>query len=78
MWQDINIGPHGRFIFDLEVPHRPAHWMITAFSLSPTKGFGMIKRPIEVNLTNNIQYFYLYLKIMCITVCWSFAIFYEC
>lgn len=48
MWQDINIGPHGRFIFDLEVPHRPAHWMITAFSLSPTKGFGMIKKPIEV------------------------------
>lgn len=49
MWQDINIGPHGRFILDVEVPHRPAHWMITAFSLSPTKGFGMIKKPIEVS-----------------------------
>lgn len=48
MWQDINIGPHGRFIFDIEVPHRPAHWIITAFSLSPTKGFGMVKKPIEV------------------------------
>lgn len=48
IWQDINIGPHGRFIFELDVPHRPAHWMITAFSLSPTKGFGMIKKPIEV------------------------------
>lgn len=49
MWRDINIGPHGRFIFDLDVPHRPANWMITAFSLSPSKGFGMIKKPIEVS-----------------------------
>ncbi|KAL4122063.1 hypothetical protein QTP88_014463 [Uroleucon formosanum] len=47
MWRDINIGPHGRFIFDIDVPYRPANWMITAFSLSPTKGFGMIKKPIE-------------------------------
>ncbi|VVC38101.1 Hypothetical protein CINCED_3A025405 [Cinara cedri] len=47
MWQDINIGPHGRFLFDIDVPHRPAHWMITAFSLSPTNGFGMVKKPIE-------------------------------
>jgi len=49
MWRDINIGPHGRFIFDIDVPYRPANWMITAFSLSPTKGFGMIKKPIEVS-----------------------------
>jgi len=78
MWQDINIGPHGRFIFDIDVPHRPAHWMITAFSLSPTKGFGMIKKPIEVYLKNNVQNSYLYLKIICVTVCWSVTIFYEC
>lgn len=58
MWQDINIGPHGRFIFELDVPHRPAHWMITAFSLSHTKGFGMIKKPIEVCNYYKIKYFH--------------------
>nr|XP_018913243.1 PREDICTED: CD109 antigen isoform X1 [Bemisia tabaci] len=47
LWKDINIGPHGRFLFDIDVPKRPAHWMITAFSMSPKLGFGMIKKPIE-------------------------------
>jgi len=55
MWRDINIGPHGRFIFDLDVPNRPANWMITAFSLSPSKGFGMIKKPIEVSKYSSIN-----------------------
>ncbi|GLH02408.1 CD109 antigen [Gryllus bimaculatus] len=47
LWKDINIGPHGRFIFTEEVPERPAHWMVSAFSMSPTFGFGMISKPLE-------------------------------
>uniref|UniRef100_A0A1B6D127 TEP1-F n=1 Tax=Clastoptera arizonana TaxID=38151 RepID=A0A1B6D127_9HEMI len=47
LWKDINIGPHGRYIFEMPVPHVPAHWMITAFSMSPRLGFGMIPKPIE-------------------------------
>ncbi|XP_067001675.2 CD109 antigen [Anabrus simplex] len=47
LWKDINIGPHGRYIFDLKVPERPAHWMVSAFSMSPTFGFGMLQKAIE-------------------------------
>lgn len=47
LWKDINIGPHGRFIFSLDVPEIPAQWMVSAFSVSPTMGFGMIPRAIE-------------------------------
>lgn len=47
LWRDINIGPHGRFIFSIDVPQRPAHWMVSAFSISPNFGFGMAKRAIE-------------------------------
>ncbi|XP_065221551.1 CD109 antigen-like [Planococcus citri] len=47
LWRDINIGPHGRYIFEIPVPHKPAHWMITAFSVSQSFGFGMIQKPIE-------------------------------
>lgn len=49
LWRDINIGPHGRYIFQIPVPHKPVHWMITAFSMSQSYGFGMIQKPIEVN-----------------------------
>lgn len=48
LWKDINIGPHGRFIFELPVPEGPAHWMVSAFSVSANKGFGMLAKPIEV------------------------------
>lgn len=47
LWKDINIGPHGRYIFNIDVPRRPVHWMITAFSISPTIGFGMIPKAID-------------------------------
>ncbi|XP_058448423.1 CD109 antigen [Malaya genurostris] len=47
LWKDINIGPHGRYIFNLEVPKVPALWMVSAFGVSATSGFGMIRKPIE-------------------------------
>ncbi|XP_066601822.1 CD109 antigen [Prorops nasuta] len=47
LWKDINIGPHGRYIFNVDVPRRPVHWMVTAFSVSPSKGFGMLPKAID-------------------------------
>lgn len=47
LWKDINIGPHGRFIFHVDVPEIPALWMVSAFSISPSLGFGMINKAIE-------------------------------
>lgn len=47
LWKDINIGPHGRYIFTVDVPEIPALWMVSAFSVSPTMGFGMINKAIE-------------------------------
>ncbi|XP_011706930.1 PREDICTED: CD109 antigen-like, partial [Wasmannia auropunctata] len=47
LWKDINIGPHGRQIFNLDVPRRPVHWMVTVFSMSPSIGFGMLPKALE-------------------------------
>nr|CAI5865848.1 unnamed protein product [Callosobruchus analis] len=47
LWKDVNIGPHGRYIFNIPVPARPVHWMISAFSMSPSLGFGMLNKAIE-------------------------------
>ncbi|XP_014295183.1 CD109 antigen [Microplitis demolitor] len=47
LWKDINIGPHGRKIFNIDVPRRPVHWMVTVFSMSPNRGFGMLPKAIE-------------------------------
>ncbi|EDW64840.1 CD109 antigen [Drosophila virilis] len=47
LWKDVNIGPHGRYIFNVDVPDRPAFWMVSAFSVSPSKGFGMLNRALE-------------------------------
>lgn len=47
LWKDINIGPHGRQIFTLDVPRRPVHWMVTVFSMSPSIGFGMLPKALE-------------------------------
>ncbi|KAJ8949269.1 hypothetical protein NQ318_022783 [Aromia moschata] len=47
LWKDANIGPHGRYIFNIPVPSRPVQWMISAFSMSSSKGFGMLNKAIE-------------------------------
>jgi CD109 antigen len=47
MWKDVNIGPHGRYVFTLDVPDIPALWMVSAFSISPSLGFGMVRYPLE-------------------------------
>lgn len=47
LWKGVNIGPHGRYIFNIDVPDGPAYWMVSAFSVSPSKGFGMINKAIE-------------------------------
>ncbi|XP_055919076.1 CD109 antigen-like [Eupeodes corollae] len=47
LWRDVNIGPHGRFIFNVDVPDGPAYWMVSAFSVSPSGGFGIVAAPIE-------------------------------
>ncbi|EFA07485.1 CD109 antigen [Tribolium castaneum] len=47
VWKDVNIGPHGRYIFNVPVPARPVHWMVSAFSMSPSLGFGMLNKAIE-------------------------------
>lgn len=47
LWRDINIGPHGRYIFTVDVPEIPAHWMVSAFGVSSNLGFGMIRNAIQ-------------------------------
>ncbi|KAL0820116.1 hypothetical protein ABMA28_006056 [Loxostege sticticalis] len=47
LWRDINIGPHGRYVFTVDVPQIPAHWTISAFSMSPALGLGMLHNPIH-------------------------------
>ncbi|XP_049876767.1 CD109 antigen [Pectinophora gossypiella] len=47
VWRDVNIGPHGRYVFTVDVPQVPAHWTVSAFSMSPTLGLGMLTKPIR-------------------------------
>ncbi|CAH0764124.1 unnamed protein product [Diatraea saccharalis] len=47
LWKDINIGPHGRYVFTVDVPQVPAHWTVSAFSMSPSLGLGMLNTPIR-------------------------------
>ncbi|XP_065338347.1 CD109 antigen [Cloeon dipterum] len=47
LWTDVNIGPHGRELFNIPVPSVPAHWMVSAFSVSPTVGYGVLNKAVE-------------------------------
>lgn len=74
-WKDVNIGPHGRYIFNLAVPSRPAHWMVSAFSMSPSLGFGMLNKAIEVRV-NSKKFLGVDDNFYGILVCWSTAVLY--
>ncbi|XP_060805697.1 CD109 antigen isoform X2 [Amyelois transitella] len=47
LWRDVNVGPHGRYVFTVDVPQVPAHWTVSAFSMSPTLGVGMLHNPLH-------------------------------
>lgn len=51
LWKDVNIGPHGRYLFNLPVPSVPAHWTVSAFGVSPTVGYGVLPEAVEVSVS---------------------------
>ncbi|XP_045452691.1 CD109 antigen [Melitaea cinxia] len=46
LWRDVNIGPHGRYVFTVDVPAAPALWSVSAFAMAPGAGLGMLARPL--------------------------------
>jgi CD109 antigen len=50
LWKDVNIGPHGRVLFNIDVPTVPAHWTVSAFGVSPSVGYGVLPKAVEVTL----------------------------
>lgn len=48
LWRDVNLGPHGRHVFTVDVPRAPAHWTVSAVSMSPHTGLGMLATPLHV------------------------------
>jgi CD109 antigen len=50
LWKDVNIGPHGRVLFNIDVPEVPAHWIVSAFGVSPSVGYGVLPKAVEVIL----------------------------
>ncbi|CAM1298182.1 Tep6 (predicted) [Pycnogonum litorale] len=49
LWKDVNIGPHGYYIFREKVPVRPAKWVISGFGMSQKRGFGLLHNSIQYN-----------------------------
>ncbi|KPJ10420.1 CD109 antigen [Papilio machaon] len=49
LWRDVNIGPHGRYVFTVDVPRTPARWTISAFSMSDVLGFGVLNTPVKAD-----------------------------
>ncbi|CAG5055792.1 unnamed protein product [Parnassius apollo] len=47
LWRDVNIGPHGRFVFTADVPQAPARWTLSAFSMSPSSGLAVLPKPVR-------------------------------
>lgn len=81
LWKDINIGPHGHFIFNLPVPERPALWMVSSFGISTKAGFGLLRSPIIVSFVdfvcNNVSLELLNLIPVLHTVLWCPTSFHE-
>ncbi|XP_053203111.1 CD109 antigen-like isoform X2 [Panonychus citri] len=51
LWKDINIGSHGYYTFNVPVPQTPAKWLVTAFGISNSQGFGLHQKTIEYSST---------------------------
>ncbi|XP_068620051.1 CD109 antigen [Battus philenor] len=47
LWRDVNIGPHGRYVFTADVPRAPARWTLSAFSMSASLGLGVLTTPVR-------------------------------
>lgn len=50
LWKDVNIGPHGRYVFSVDVPRTPAQWTVSAFGMSPERGLGLVRHTQQVNI----------------------------
>lgn len=49
LWQDINIGPLGHYIFTVPVPSLSTHWIISAFGMNSVHGFGVLSEIVEIS-----------------------------
>ncbi|RWS29912.1 CD109 antigen-like protein, partial [Leptotrombidium deliense] len=56
LWKDINIGPLGYYIFNIPVPKTPALWVISAFGMSTSHGFGLQQTSIAFS---SVRPFYM-------------------
>ncbi|XP_064466508.1 CD109 antigen-like [Ornithodoros turicata] len=56
LWKDINIGPLGRYIFNVPVPDVPTEWKISAFGVGESSGFGIMSRSISFS---SVKPFYM-------------------
>ncbi|CAG2105524.1 unnamed protein product [Medioppia subpectinata] len=56
LWKDINIGPLGYFIFKIPVTNAPVTWIVNAFGMSSTSGFGIQQSNIEYS---SVRPFYM-------------------
>ncbi|XP_052896680.1 thioester-containing protein 1 allele S3-like [Anopheles moucheti] len=56
LWQNVTIGRSGTRTLIESVPDTITSWYLTAFSIDPVHGFGIIKKPIQFT---TIQPFYI-------------------
>lgn len=56
LWRDLNIGPLGYYIFSSPVPNAPVTWIVSAFGMSSTHGFGLQQDNIEFS---SVRPFYM-------------------
>ncbi|XP_013776899.1 CD109 antigen-like isoform X2 [Limulus polyphemus] len=59
LWEDVNIGPLGYFIFNVPVLDIPTNWMVSAFGIDNDVGFGILNKAIEFS---SIKPFYMNLE----------------
>lgn len=59
LWENINIGPLGHYIFNIPVPQLPVNWIVSAFGVNNNEGFGLLQKSIEFY---SIKPFYMTLE----------------